>query len=61
MMRSTGTTDPRVAKTKLVPLANEIYAEFDRKLASLHSQYVDETNEIGFTQTIGYFSITISL
>lgn len=56
MMRSTGTTDPRVAKTKLVPLANQIYAEFDRKLTRLHKQYVNETNEIGFTQTIGDFS-----
>ena len=56
MMRSTGTTDEKIAKTKLVALANEIYAEFDRKLTGLHGQYVADTEQAAYTSTIGDFS-----
>ena len=54
--RSTGTTDERAARTKIVPLTNEIYAKFDRGLAALHISYVQETNQPAFTNTIGDFT-----
>jgi integrase len=56
MMRSTGTTDLRAARSKLVPKANEIYAAFDQKLAALHRGYQQQVSQPGFTQTIGDFS-----
>ena len=55
-MRSTGTTDEKIAKTKLVALANEIYAEFDRKLTRMHGQYIADTEQAAYTSTIGDFS-----
>ena len=45
MMCLNGTIGLGVAKTKLVPLANAIYAGFDQKLAGLDIPYVDETTE----------------
>jgi site-specific recombinase XerD len=56
MMRSTGTTDIRVAKTKIVPKANEIYAEFDKAFRKLHQQHITQTNTPGLTNTIGDFN-----
>ncbi len=56
MMRSTGTTDLRIAKTKLVSKANEIYAAFDQKLAELHQSFQNQIEQPAYTQTIGDFS-----
>ena len=56
MMRSTGTTDKKIAATKLVDKTNEIHAEFDRKLDDLHGQYMADTTQAAYTSTIGDFS-----
>lgn len=56
MMRSTGTTDLRIARTKLVPKANEIYAVFDQKLARIHQAFRSQIEQPAYTNTIGDFS-----
>lgn len=55
-MRSSGTTDIRIAKTKMVPKANEIDAEFDKALRKFHQQHIAQTNTPSLTNTIGGFS-----
>lgn len=56
MMRSTGTTDIRVAKIKLVPKANEIYSELEKALRKIHQQYNTRTNTPDLTNTIDGFN-----
>jgi integrase len=56
MKRSTGTTDERIAKMKIVSLAKEIYAKFDQMLSKLHQDFTNQANQPAYTNTIGDFT-----